>query len=435
MTSGPMLNRITTPISPSDSSSENDPIHRRNVLLDRLKNRFDLAGENKWLFLLALVQFTSVVDFLIMSPLGPQLIARLHITPAEFGRAVAVYAVSAGISAIAASFYMDRFDRRRSLLGLYLGFAISNLFCGMATSFPALVVSRIFAGACGGISGGVLMAMIGDKIPDRRRAEATALVMSAFSVASILGIPIGIRLMALGDWHAPFLALSAVSGLTLIALYFFLPSFTEHLHSDRLETQWQRFSAVFSNRNHLNALAVGGCNMLAGVMVTPYLSTFMVQNVGLKITDLEYTYLIAGSITLFSTNMVGRWADRIGKYRAFVIMAVGSITVNLAITHLPPLPFWAALFVPSSFMIFMSGRGVPMTAMITGSVDRRHRGSFMSINSAVQQLGSGAGAATGAFFVHQTADGRLAGYGNLGLASAAIGLVTIFLARRIRQTA
>jgi predicted MFS family arabinose efflux permease len=420
---------INPPVG-ADVSASSFPAQRS--LLDRLKRRFDLASENRWLFLLALVQFTSVVDFLIMSPLGPQLIARLHISPREFGHAVAIYAVSAGVSAVAASFYMDRFDRRNSLLVLYLGFAISNLFCGMGNSFPALLISRIFAGACGGISSGVLMAMIGDKIPERRRAEATALVMSAFSVASIFGMPVGIRLMAMGDWHTPFLVLSAVSGLTLVALYFLLPSFTEHLHAHRRETQWQRFGAVFNNRNHLNALAVGGLNMLSGIMVTPYLSTFMVQNVGLKITDLEYTYLLAGVLTLFSTNIVGRWADRIGKYRAFVIMATGSLTVNIVITHLPHLPFWAALFVPCSFMIFMSGRGVPMTAMITGSVDRRHRGSFMSINSAVQQLGSGAGAATGAFFVSQTADGRLAGYGNLGFAAAGFAVVTIFMAQHIR---
>jgi predicted MFS family arabinose efflux permease len=235
-----------------------------------------------------------------MSPLGPQLIARLHISPREFGHAVAVYAVSAGLSAVAAAFYMDRFDRRNSLLVLYMGFAVSNLFCGIANSFAALVISRIFAGACGGISAGVLMAMIGDKIPERRRAEATALVISAFAVASIFGMPIGIRLMAMGDWHTPFLVLSAVSVLTWVALYFLLPSFTEHLQAHN-ETQWQRFGAVFNNRNHLNALAVGGINMLSGVMVTPYLSTFMVQNIGLKLTDLEYTYLIAGTVTLIST--------------------------------------------------------------------------------------------------------------------------------------
>jgi predicted MFS family arabinose efflux permease len=274
--------------------------------------------------------------------------------------------------------------------------------------------------------------MIGDKIPERRRAEATGLVMSAFSVATIFGMPMGIHLMSMGNWHTPFLALSGVSVLALVALYVLLPRFDEHLKSPRRESQWQRFQAVFNNANHLNALTVSGLNMLSGIMVTPYLSTFMVQNVGIKITDLEYTYLLAGICTLVTTNMVGRWADRIGKYRAFVIMGTCSLTVNIIITHLPHLPFWAALPVPCLFMIFMSGRGVPMIAIITGSVDRRHRGSFMSINSAVQQLASGAGAATGAFFVSQTPEGHLAGYGNLGFAAAGFALVTIFLARRVR---
>jgi predicted MFS family arabinose efflux permease len=409
-----------------------DQLPLSRPLLEKLAKRFDLAAENRWLFLLALVQFTVVVDHLIMSPLGPQLIGLLHISPSAFGHAVAVYAVSAGISAVAASFYMDRFDRRTSLLVLYAGFAISNLFCGLAHSFSALVISRILAGACGGISSGVVMAMIGDKIPERRRAEATGLVMSAFAAAAIFGMPIGIHLMSMGDWHTPFLALSGVSVLALIALYFLLPSFSDHLKTPRPESQWQRFQAVFNNSNHVNALTVGGLNMLSGIMVTPYLSTFMVQNVGIKITDLEYTYLLAGVCSLISTNMVGRWADRVGKCRAFAILGICSLTVNIVVTHLPHLPFWAALPVPCLFMIFMSGRGVPVTAMITGSVDRRHRGSFMSVNSAVQQFASGVGAATGAFFVSQTADGHLAGYGNLGFAAAAFALLTIILASRIR---
>src|SRR3954468_6493689 len=150
--------------------------------------------ERLLLFVLAAIQFTAVVDFLIILPLGPQYMRVFVIAPAQFGVIVSSYAISAGISGIAACFFLDRFDRKRALLGLYLGFTLGTLFCALAPTYHLLVAARAVAGAFGGVVGALILAIVGDVVPENRRGAAMGMVMSSFSVAMICGVPVGLWL-------------------------------------------------------------------------------------------------------------------------------------------------------------------------------------------------------------------------------------------------
>src|SRR5437016_4170411 len=132
-------------------------------------------NERLLLLVLASIQFTAIVDFLIILPLGPQYLRVFHIRPAQFGIIVSAYAISAGISGVVAGLFLDRLDRKAALLGLYFGFALGTLCCGLAPSYALLVGARLIAGAFGGVAGALILAIIGDVVPEERRGAAMGL--------------------------------------------------------------------------------------------------------------------------------------------------------------------------------------------------------------------------------------------------------------------
>ena len=91
------------------------------------------------LLILASVQFTSIVDFMVVMPLGPQLMRKLAINPAQFGWIVSSYTVAAGLAGLLASSVMDRFGRKSAFLSLYCGFLVGTLFCGLSSGYSMLL--------------------------------------------------------------------------------------------------------------------------------------------------------------------------------------------------------------------------------------------------------------------------------------------------------
>lgn len=384
------------------------------------------------LIVLSLVQFTNVLDFLIMMPLGPQYIRVFKISPAQFGYLVSIYATSAGIAGIAASFTLDRYDRKRALVLLYLGFVASTLLCAVATNYEFLATARMIAGAFGGVSGATILAIIGDVIPESRRGAAMGMVMSAFSVASIVGVPIGMYLANKFGWHAPFFMLTGFSLLVWIAAIKILPSMRSHIHAGPSRNSWDQFIEIIFHKNHLKAFLLMALMTAAGFCIFPYISPFMVHNVGLTEEQLPLIYFCGGLFTVFSMNIIGRLSDRAGKLRMFTIMSTLSFIPVLILTRLHPVPLAAALAVTTALMVCMSGRFVPAMALITSSVEREHRGAFMSINSSVQQFSSGIASILSGAILSVNADGRLIHFGRIGALSITMAATAILIARHVR---
>ena len=393
------------------------------------------TGERSLVLVLAAIQFTHIMDFMIMMPLGPQLMRIMLISPQQFGLLISAYTITAAVAALAVAFYTDRFDRRKSLLWLYAGFVVSTLLCGIAPGYGTLLAARAVAGAFGGVAGAIVHAIIGDVIPEQRRGAATGVIMSAFALSSIIGVPFGLVLAAHYSWRSPFLFLVIVSTMVLILSWKILRPMRGHIVEGVAHRPLHQMKAIFGTANHLRAFVFMFALMFAGFSVIPFIAPYMVANVGLKETDLPYLYLFGGLATAFTSRYIGKLADRHGKRQMFTVIGLISIAPLLITTNLPPVPVAVAICASVIFMVFVSGRFVPAMALVISSVEPRLRGGFMSINSAIQQLGMGAASFLAGSLIGHGAAGTLTHFWLVGFIAVGATLLAIALAWRVKAVA
>ncbi len=385
------------------------------------------------LLILASVQFTSIVDFMVVMPLGPQLQRTLHIDNKQFSWIVAAYTIAAGFAGLMASSIMDRFGRKSAFLTLYTGFLLGTLFCGVSTGYYMLVAARVVTGAFGGILGGMALAIIGDVFPEERRGRATGILMSAFATASVVGVPTGIYLGGMLGWYVPFLVLAALGVPVLFVGLRVLPPLRDHLHRASHSHPWDQIVETFGHENHLRAFALTVAVMLGSFSVIPSVSLYLVSNVGVDETkELPWVFVTGGILTLIGAPLIGRLADRYGKLQVYRVVATIAIALIFVVTNLPHVPLAVAVGVVGLFMLSNAGRMVAALTMITGSVERRLRGGFMSANSAVQHLASGVGAAIGGQILVKAADGTQQHFNRIGLFAAVATALSLWLAGRVR---
>lgn len=386
-----------------------------------------------WLLLiLAAIQFTHIMDFVIMMPLGPQLMRIFSISPKEFGFLVSAYTFSAAISGFISTLFIDKFDRRNALMSLYLGFILGTFCCAIAPNYELLLVARVVAGAFGGVIGALVFAIIGDAIPEHRRGSATGKVMAAFSVASIAGIPVGLYLASQLNWHAPFFLLTGLSFLVLIVAFLVLPPMKGHLTNAVKSNPLAVVGEILRNKNLLWALTLMVMLTLAGFTVVPFISPYLVSNVGFAEAELAYMYMFGGLATVVTSQITGRLADKYGKQRVFIYTAIFSIIPILLLTNLKPAPHFLILLVTTTFFIGFGARFVPAVTLITSSVTPKLRGSFMSFNSSIQQLASGSAAFLSGLIIQKTANGTLVHFNTIGIIASVATLLCIYIIRQLK---
>ncbi|MFO1447518.1 MAG: MFS transporter [Opitutaceae bacterium] len=389
-------------------------------------------NERMLLAMLAAVQFTHIMDFMIMMPLGSQLMRVFAISPAQFSRLVASYGIAAAVTGLLGGFFLDRFDRRPALLFLYTGFGISTLACALAPTYSLLLVARLCAGAFGGIAGAVVVSMVGDVVPPERRGRAMGVVMSAFPLASVLGVPAGLTLAARFEWHAPFFLLAVLSAIILTVAYRVLPSLRS-IHPAVHPVE--QMLSILSHPVHIKGFMMSAALVFAGGCVIPFMAPAMVANVGLTEAQLPLIYLAGGAVTFFTNPWFGRMSDHYDKLHVLIWLSIVAAVVVMVVTSLPPVPIAVAMAVTALFMVAMSGRFSPAMAMLTNAIDGRYRGGFMSVNSAVQQAASGLANLVAGYLVTRNAAGHLVGYPRIGLLSVGFFGLTVFLAARLRAAA
>jgi hypothetical protein len=183
--------------------------------------------------ILAFLQFTVVLDFMILSPLGAILMRDLGVSPARFGLVVSAYAFSAGISGLLAAGFADEFDRKRLLLFFYGGFVLGTTLCGLAPSYHLLLGARAITGMFGGVIGSISLAIVADLFPLEARGRVMGFVMTAFAASQVLGIPLGLYLSNAWGWHAPFLMIASVSAVVGVLIFATLRPIDGHLQQAR----------------------------------------------------------------------------------------------------------------------------------------------------------------------------------------------------------
>ncbi|QDT73714.1 MFS transporter [Lacipirellula limnantheis] len=392
---------------------------------------FQRRREQLVVLILAAVQFTTIVDFMIVMPLGPQLMRSLQIYPAQFGVIISSYTFAAGVAGLIASSVVDRFARRTTFMTLNAGFLLGTLCCGLAPTYELLVVARIVTGAFGGILGGMAMAIIGDVFPEQRRGRATGSLMTGFALASVAGVPLGQLLGTNFGWHVPFVTLAIAGIPALVLTPFAMPALDTHVGKSH-EHPLRSLIETFSDANHLKAFALIVTLMVGSFSVFPYLSVFLVGNIGITEIQLSLLYVAGGVLTLATAPVVGRLADRHGKLKIYRIVAPGSAVMFVVLTHLPPVHAAVAIALFGVMMAFNVGRMIPAMAMVTSSVEPRRRGGFLSANSSLQHIASGIGASIGGAIISKSADGKLEHFGTVGWIAAGATVLSLWLAGRVR---
>jgi predicted MFS family arabinose efflux permease len=388
--------------------------------------------ETATLLALVAVQFTHVLDFMIMMPLGAQLMRVFDITPAQFTHLVASYGIAAAVSGFIGGFFMDRFDRKRALLVTYTGFGLATLACAFAPTHHWLLVSRLAAGAFGGLAGSLVSAMIADIIPPERRGRATSFVMSAFPVASVLGVPAGLILAGKFGWHAPFFLLAVCAAANLALASLVLPHLRTAVHGHEPIRQ---MTEILKPAVHRRALALGAVLIMGGGCLVPFLAPSMVVNMGLSETQLPIAYAVGGACTFFSMPLVGWLSDHMNRLRLLIWLSLGASVVALVITRLGRSSLTFVCVMMAFFMITMTGRFSPAMTMVTNAIQARYRGGFMSVNAALQQAASAFANVIAGFFVTSDPAGHLLGYPILGFVAVGFFGLTVFCAFELRKVA
>lgn len=386
------------------------------------------------LLTLAAVQFTHILDYMIIMPLGPGLMREFSLSPAQFSHLVAAYGGSAAAAGLAGAFFIDRLDRKRALVWLYAGFALATLACALAPTHQTLLAARLAAGACGGLAGSVVVAMVADVVPPERRGRGMAFVMSAFPIASVAGVPLGIALSNHLGWHAPFFLLVALAGPILFAITRWLPRLAPAANSSRVSA-WSRMRSLLAEKTHWRGFAVTAALVAASGCIIPFMAPSLVANAGVTPEALPLVYLFGGVATFFSTPFVGRLTDRHDKLRVLTVMTVPAVAATLLVTRLGPAPLWIVLAATTLFFVGMSSRFGPATTLVANSVEPRFRGGFMSLNSAVQQGSSAAANLVAGALITRDAAGHLVGYARVGWLAVGGFLLTLVLAHRLRAAA
>ncbi|HLP94942.1 MAG TPA: MFS transporter [Saprospiraceae bacterium] len=391
------------------------------------------AKERLLLFALAAVNFTHIMDFMIMMPLGPQLMDLLQINPQQFSLAVSAYGITAGISSFIAAFFVDRFDRKSILLYAYIGFLVGTFSCAFAPNYELLVAARVLAGLFGGMIGAQVLAIVADTFSYERRAMAMGTLMTAFSLASVAGVPAGLWLAAKFSWHVPFLAIGLLGIAVLVIISFAVPPMNQHILEKRPgQKPFQVLTDIFQTPNQMRALSFSIVLMLGHFIIIPFISPSLVGNAGFSQDHIFLIYFVGGLLTIFSAPLIGKLADRRGKYPIFVLFALLSLIPVWLLTNIWPVPLWVVLTIAGVFFIVINGRMIPTQALVSSVVHPQKRGGFMSINSSMQQLSTGLASMLGGAIVSKTADGHILHYNWVGYLSMVLILTSIWLAGRVK---
>jgi DHA1 family inner membrane transport protein len=382
--------------------------------------------------LLAAINFTHILDFMIMMPLGNYLMPHFNISPRQFSFLISSYPISAFLSGIFMAFLADRFERKKLLLVTYIGFIIGTAACGVAGTYEFLLLSRIVAGIFGGIIGGQVLSIISDLFTYERRGTAMGAVMSAFAIASSVGVTFSLYLVDIfkDDWHVPFLFVALMAVVIFPLLFSYLPTLKDHL--DRETFPKRRFSQLLStigNKQTGLPLLFSGLMMMGHFLIIPFINPYLEFNKGYPRTVTPLIYLIGGVSSFIAAVYLGKLSDKIGKLTVFTYCVPLSFIMVVLITNLPTLPFSVVLGFFAIWFALATGRAVTSQTMVSNVADVLSRGSFMSLNSSIQHLGSGIATLIAGFIVTEDKTGKLLRYEWVGYLSVLVLLAGFLLGR------
>ena len=384
------------------------------------------------IIILAITQFTVVLDFMIMSPLGDILMKSMHLIPAEFGLAVSAYAFSAGISGFLTAGFSDKFDRKKLLLFFYVGFVIGTMLCGMVHTYWFLVAARIITGLFGGVIGSISMAIVADLFALQQRGRVMGFVQMAFGASQVLGIPIGLYIATAWGWEMPFLMVAALGVVIIGIIAVYLRPIDAHLHVKNEKSAFAHLWHTLAQRDYRIGFMATALLSVGGFMMMPFGSAFAINNLHVTEHQLPLLFMVSGLSTLVIMPFVGRFSDKIDKYKLFVIASLWLMAMCIWYTNLSVIPLWVAIALNVMLMAGVTSRMIPSSALTSAVPELKDRGAFMSINASLQQLSGGVAAAlAGKIVVQQTNFSPLEHYDIVGYVVVAFSILGLFFMYRV----
>ena len=386
------------------------------------------------IFILAFTQFTVILDFMIMSPLGDMLMKSMSLKPAAFGVAVSAYAFSAGISGLLTAGFADKFDRKKLLLFFYLGFTAGTVLCGMAHTYPLLLAARIITGLFGGVIASISMAIIADLFALQQRGRVMGFIQMGFGASQAMGVPIGLYLANHFGWEMPFFLTAGMAGIIAIVIIAKLKPVTAHLLVQRDKSALVHLWHTVRKRDYRVGFAATALLSIGGFMMMPFGSAFAINNLHITQQQLVVLFMISGASAVIVMPVVGKLSDKTSKFKLFVAASVWTMIMCIVYTNLSVTPLWLAVILNVLMMTGVLGRMVPSQALTTAVPDMEDRGAFMSINASLQQIAGGvAAAAAGFIVVQQTKFSPLENYNIVGYVVVVISACSILLLNRVSK--
>ena len=384
--------------------------------------------------ILAFLQFTVILDFMVLSPLGAILMDQLAIEPSRFGLVVSAYAFSAAISGLLTAGFADRFDRKKLLLFFYSGFMLGTLLCALAPNFHFLLIARIITGLFGGVINSIGFAIITDLFTLEYRGRVMGFVQMAFSASQVLGLPIGLVLANTYNWHAPFWFIGGIGIAVGAIIAVYMQPIREHLKEASPGSPTKHLFTTLTKPSYVQAYIATGLMTTGGFMLMPFASAFSVHNLGLTLEQLPLLYGVTGVFNIALGPLIGKWSDRYGKYLFFAIGTGISLTTILYYTHLGVSPLWLVIIVNVVLFLGITTRRISGSALMTGVPAMTDRGAFMSVSSSIQQFSGGIASTIAGMIVLQQDNGPLQRYDVLGyVVSCTMVLVAILMGRIDRE--
>lgn len=394
----------------------------------------DVFREKVILFLLAFTNFCHIVDFMILMPLGDVMMRKFDITPRQFSFLVASYSFSAGISSFLSAAFVDRFDRKKALLFAYGMFGIGTFICSISPTYEWLLGARILTGVFGGLIGGIVIAILSDLIPLERRSSAMGMVSLAFAFASVMGVPLSLWFADVFGWQAPFRFICVISLAGFYGIWRLMPPIVGHMHK-RKHRPLNEMMAIFTDKNAILALVFAFLMVFGHFMIIPFITPYIVRNIGIDQAMVKYIYVLGGAVTLISAPIIGKMADKHGNFKVYMWVIIGSFIPILLLTHLTKASWPLIFFITTLFFVFVSGRMIPGQTMISAAVGQEKRGAFMNLRSSLLELGSASASFVSGLLVIEGENGLLQHYNWVGYLSIVIAGVTIFLAKKLKAIA
>ncbi len=386
------------------------------------------------IFILSVTQFSVILDFMVMSPLGDMLMKSMELKPSQFGLAVSAYAISAGVSGLLTAGFADRYDRKKLLLFFYAGFIAGTLLCGAANTYWLLLAARVVTGLFGGVIGSISMAIITDLFDIHHRGRVMGFAQMGLGASQVLGIPVSLYIANHWGWQSPFLMVAGLSLVVFILIFLKMQPVRKHLALQHDKTAFMHLWHTVAKRNYRIGFLAMALLSIGGFMMMPFGTAFAVNNLGISNAQLPTLFMVSGIGSLIVMPLLGKLSDKVDKFTLFTIACVWMMVVVVLYTNLSITPLWQVMAFNVMMIMGIMGRMIPAGALMTAMPEMRDRGAFMSVSSSLQQMAGGIAAAVGGLIVvQQDKSSPLQHYDTLGYIMVVLSIITIIMVYRISK--